>query len=140
MKKAIALSFLLLAGTIILAHAVIPHHHHDTFAVCFSTTHCTDCEEEPEHSHDSDRDRHNDGCNPEECILLKEMYVRFDNNNLFVGSSLDSDISCPVLFLLSVSPMVDITGLENLPFRQNPLISYHTDYVTQSLGLRAPPF
>jgi len=32
-KKAIATFFILFAGTIILAHAVIPHHHHDGIPV-----------------------------------------------------------------------------------------------------------
>ena len=32
-KKAISTFFLLFAGTIILAHAVIPHHHHDGIPV-----------------------------------------------------------------------------------------------------------
>ena len=108
-KKAIALSFILLANAILLAHAVMPHHHHD------------------------------DGNKIEECPL-KAVYVRFDNNKSLVDLSNDNSIQYPVLFLFPVNPVVEITKLESLPFRQKPyLLSYHTGYISQSIGLRAPP-
>jgi hypothetical protein len=140
MKKAIALSFLLFAVILVLAHSVVPHHyHHNIFAVCFQTFHCTDSEEMHERFHDYHR--HGDGCSTmEECQLLKEMYLRLDNNKIQIDLNLDNDIQNIVLLLFSVNPIAEINGLEGLPFRQKScLLLFYTDFIAQSIGLRAPP-
>ena len=139
MKRAIALSFLLLANIALLVHAVIPHHHHNELTVCFFATTCTDSAKAHKHTHGSDCQHHHDGSGMEECPL-KKMFVRFENNKLFDDLRLDNDIQYPVLFLFPIHPIVEITGLKDLPFRQNPyLLSCYTDYIAPSLGLRAPP-
>jgi len=140
MKKAIALSFLLLANTVLLVHVAIPHHHHHhQAAVCLSTIHCADNGETHRHTSNSCCQQHNDGSEIEECPL-KEVYVRIENNKSSVDLNLENEIQYPTLFLFSVNPMDGITGLKGLPFRQNPyLIPCYIDYISQSLGLRAPP-
>ena len=139
MKKAIKLSFLLLANTVLLVHVAIPHHHHhNNTAVCILAIHCADNKEMPKHTHDSDCQQHDDGSEMEECPL-KEVYVRLENNKLLVDISLDNNFQYPVL-LFSFNPMDRMTGLMGLTFRQNPyLLPYYTNYISQSLGLRAPP-
>ena len=141
MKRAIAWSFLLLANIALLAHSVVPHHHHHhSFAACFQTSHCTDCEEASKPSCDSDRHRQNDQCKTEECQLLREMYLRIDPNKTEVDSSHDHEIQNLVWFLFSIHPMVEINGLEGLPFRQNSCLPlFYTDFAAQSNGWRAPP-
>ena len=144
-KKAIALSFLLLANVIILAHTVISHHHHDAiFVTCTTAYHENDCNL-PNHHHDDDQPAGQ--CDKPYChgsfegCALETIYVnsckckqtfqlhdcRFEL--LPCVSTLFSDNSAPILD--------DDIGL---PFRQNPYLqSYNTEYISQSLGLRAPP-
>ena len=139
MKKAITLSFLLLANTVLLIHVAIPHHHHSKVTVCFLVTPCSDSKEAHKHTHDSGCQQHNDRSKEEECPL-KEVYMRLENNKSLVDISLENDAQHAVLFLFPVNPMDGITGLKGLPFRQNPyLLPCYTDHISQSLGLRAPP-
>ena len=139
MKRVIALSFLFLANVILLAHVVIPHHHHHLSTVCFLNSHCADCKEAHKQSSDSDC-HHDDGNKREECPL-QEIYVRIENNQSLVDLTPDNDLQYPALSLFSTTPIVEIIDLKSLPFRQKPYLrSYHTDYTSQSLGLRAPPY
>lgn len=119
--------FLLFVNTIILTHAVIPHHYHD--GVYVSTATCNVHEESPY-----------DHCplNHEECFLTKA-YVRPDNDRaIFQAFDLGIDLDLPALLPdYPESPIEDVLGL---PFRQKPyLLSRHTEYVARSLGSRAPP-
>lgn len=49
-KKRTAISALYLAGMILLAFAVLPHHHHGTF-ICFNTCHCHTGSDQAQHGH-----------------------------------------------------------------------------------------
>lgn len=139
MKKAIALLFLLLANISLLVHAVVPHHHHDDIAVCFATACCADNDEASQCHHDSGGHRHDGDTQPDGCAL-KEVYVRFENGRLFADSSPDYDSQYPVLYLLPINSVTEVTVSEKLPFRNKPyLLSYHTALVARSIGLRAPP-
>jgi hypothetical protein len=119
--KITALIFYILANASILAHAVICHHHDNIQLV----------------GHCSDR-----GCHEsiEDCSL-SIIYVKFDNNRQIVQlRSFDFDLQ-PCVFVLfpdhSTPTVYDDIGL---PCRQKPyLISYYTDSISQSPGLRAPP-
>lgn len=119
-KKAIVLSFLLLASTMILAHAIVPHHHSDV-----------------------------DNCNHSHChgniknCSLATVYIKF-NNDKQICQTLDSNFDSFPCFLAlfpnystSSSLAIDL----GLPDKQKPyLSSYYTEYISQSSGLRAPPF
>lgn len=52
-KKLKVILPLYLAGMIMLAFAVLPHHHHKE-VICFTPTHCTETAETENHRHDSD--------------------------------------------------------------------------------------
>ena len=128
MKKTITSSLLLLIGMVMLAHAVIPHHYHDKSAACLLTAH--------RHSDDSDCHQHDDG-RIEKC-LLKNVYLRPDNNKSLVALSLDDGFQHPALF--SINLIAEITIPKALPFRQKPYsLPRHTDHASSSFGLRAPP-
>ena len=139
LKKAIAISFLLFANTIWLAHAIIPHHHHNGLIFILTTAHqAHDC-----NSHD-DNDAHSDGncdyplCNSgiENCELAT-IYAKFDSDKRIVSDNLDL---LPVVFaLFSNDDIPQITDDTGLPFRQKPYLISHTEYISQSIGLRAPP-
>jgi len=137
LKKAIALSFLLLAKTIILAHFVISHHHHDGIHIALIAAH---------HKHDCNSHEHH--CNDPYChgniedCSLANLYVRFDNDNLVIRS-FDCIFDLLSCFLTQFSgynspQIADDVGL---PFRQNPFLKFFfTEFIACSTGLRAPPF
>ena len=52
-KKLKVILPLYLAGMIMLAFAVLPHHHHKE-VICFTPAHCTETAETENHRHDSD--------------------------------------------------------------------------------------
>ncbi|MDR1226446.1 MAG: hypothetical protein LBK47_06040 [Prevotellaceae bacterium] len=146
MKKAIALSFLLLAGITVLAHAVIPHHHHNQIPVVVCGNHHEHKGTTPEHHHSgtysispcADPDGHCDGAT-EECSLAKA-FVKSGADKPAL-QSLDVNVNLLTLPCIPAGySMLQITDNGGLPFRQKPYLpSYHTEYVSVSLGLRAPP-
>jgi len=134
----------MLAGMAMLAHAVIPHHYHysDKFTICFLVVHCSwdvyqDNKETYGRPDGSGDTRRNGSDGTEECPL-KKVYVKAVGDRLLVASNPDSDIRHPALFSFSIDPVVEIAGLQGLPFRQKPL-PYHTDHIADASGLRAPP-
>ena len=119
MKKRIALFFLLLANTILLAHAVIPHHHLE------------DIQPVGQCNHENMKD-----------CPLTTLYIKFDNDKPILQTHNFNLSFSPCVLTpfsdISIFPIPDTIGL---PFRQKPyLLSYYTDYISQSLGRRAPPF
>jgi len=149
MKRAISLSFILLANIILLAHAVIPHHHHDTIPVVIISHHEHDRKAHEHHHHHDDNEPVN-SCDAsdshahngfEDCILAN-LFFRLENERQEFQT-----VNCDFGLLLWLSPLLSgyelppIINDTGLPFRQHPLQpSYFTDYISQSLGLRAPPY
>jgi hypothetical protein len=138
MKKAISLSFLLLAGVVMLAHVIVLHHHHDESAVCFLTAHCLDGEEAYKHSHDFGRCQCNNCSTIEECKL--DIYIRPVKHKLMTGLNLNTYIQHPAEFLFLNNLTAEIAGLDVLLFRlELRPSSCHTNCISDSSGLRAPP-
>ena len=131
MKRALSVSFLLLANIVVLAHAVVPHHYHNqipdiTWGFLHKHTHCQCADPNcPFHGMSED-------------CLLKKICVRFGSDKQAL-SSFDSNVPCliPLYSIASMSGLIDLIGV---PFSLKPyLLSYHTEYIAHSLGLRAPP-
>ena len=122
-RKAISLSFLLLAGTIILVHAVIPHHHHNGISFISEATH-------PEHD-----DLH-------EICLLSNIYVKKSNENqTFQFHGFDFDTLPWGFTFFSDVIIPQSTDDDCLVSGQEPyLLFHHTKFIARSSGLRAPPF
>ena len=137
-KKAISLSFLLLANVAILVHVFVFHHHDSQLPAVFCT------ETQKYHNCDGNTGQHNcpetqnahNCCTVENC-LLNDSITKSDDfkiiepivNNLYIITN--NALACKTF---------QITDLEGLPFRQKPYLpSCHLQYISQSLGLRAPP-
>ena len=141
MRRVIAISFLVLANIIILAHAVVYHHHY--IPVAWTDIHHEhDCNL-PDHYHDDTQPIGH--CNDSNCLgdvedcLLTAIYVKLNNNRRSI-QLLDFDLFPYSLFSFSNYSISQVEDDTNLPFRQKPyLISYLTEYISQSHGLRAPP-
>ncbi|HNX84443.1 MAG TPA: hypothetical protein PKK03_08310 [Bacteroidales bacterium] len=67
-KRITVILIFMLAGILLVAHAVVPHHHHDK-QVCFEKSHCIheDSDEEPGTSHDGHS--HDGENNHNDCAL-----------------------------------------------------------------------
>jgi hypothetical protein len=119
MKRAISLSFLLLAGIVVLAHAVIPHHHHDGIPIFVAH----DEQDDNLPNHDKNK-----------CWLSLIVKKRLGNDRQ-TCHLLDCDFDLFTLLyddtILLIKNDVDI-----LP-EHHP--SFHTEFIIRSTGLRAPP-
>ena len=120
--KITALLFFMLVSASIMTHSVICHHHLGDIQSINQCDH-TSC-----HG------------NIEDCTLTK-IYIKFENHRQLIQlHSVDFDFLPCILTLFSDYSIPQIADAVGLPFRQNPyVISYQTEYISQSLGLRAPP-
>lgn len=124
---------LLLAGIFLLAHAVLPHSHHDGI-VCFAHDYChcddhtTDQVEHNGHHHS------NDGCD------LKDNIVRqSDSDDAQKTLHFQDFVSLCSLGYHLCGSHLDPPELETY-IRQKPyLISYTSPCLVSTIGLRAPP-
>ncbi len=147
MKKAVALTFLLLANIIILAHAVVPHHHHNQVPVALNTSHhehSSDATHDHHHHDDTVPAEHNDNSHGhggiEDCLLEKVYTKVGSDRQAFQTLDFDFNLLPCIIPLISGYSVPSIADDVGLPFRQKPyLLSYHTEYISVSLGLRAPP-
>ena len=127
MKRALSLSFLLLAGIFILAHAVIPHHHHDGIPVFVAHNE----QEGNIPNHDT-----------YEYWLSTMGKARLGNDKQIYHSldfEFDFDLLPCSLILFSDDTAPQINDDVDLLFGHHPYIHYHTEFIACSKGLRAPP-
>jgi hypothetical protein len=121
MKKAISVSFLLLANIVLLAHAVVPHHYHGQVPVI-------SCDFQ--HEQNDDTNDHND-------CLLSKVYLRFGGDKQLLPFI---DVNAELFFCLLPVFSDGFSNLETLPFRYKPYLQFlYLAQISQSLGLRAPP-
>ncbi|MDO5522661.1 MAG: hypothetical protein Q4G48_01295 [Bacteroidia bacterium] len=147
MKKAISITFILLANLVILAHAVVPHHHVGTCVEICDAWHHNHADTANRCVHFSGDFSQSNHCNSHKCLsiedcLLEEIYIRFVNHG-HVHQLTDSGSEYPLLLLYSSLGSNVLLQSDNyfLPFRQKPPSEslYILDF-SQSKGLRAPPF
>lgn len=145
MKKATGFLFLLLANLALLAHTVIPHHHQDAhhISICNLLTaddalnsHCA--------HHDINGQEHGANGLGDDCIL-NGLYIRVATGRYSLpsdeGHPLYDDTVTGYPFIYSVvNPATVLRDDGGRPFRHRPfLLSSYPQYVTCSVGLRAPP-
>ena len=156
MRKVVAISFLLLANIILLAHAFVPHHHHEGVPICFSShkhnhdydTVARDCTHPSHHEHDSGcthNHQEGDGCPVDCCNISKDIYARIlEDDEIFLMLSLlsCSDRGVELVYYISNEDSGNslLSSIYGLPFRQKPYLpSYFSEYIIGSFGLRGPP-
>lgn len=137
-KKFAAISLIMLASVLMLAHAVIPHHHHENH-VCFEQQSCS---HDQAHNGHSEADRYPENQDGECCLLA--------NLQLFNHSVGREGLECPCCemgreqFRPDVSATYDTPWaplLGERPFRQTPLDTPDRKpcYAGFASALRAPP-
>lgn len=134
---------LLMADIILLAHAAVPHHHHDKVAVAI--VHLWENEAEHHHSHNEDG-HHHEG--KEDCFLTEVMEEALVKDSfgeieapLHTAELLQQPLPVWEALVADAKPDVDALQYLRHPFRQRPyLTSVYLAFVESQLGFRAPPF
>lgn len=141
LKRTIAYTFIIFAGLLFLAHAVIPHHHHDNH-ICFVNNHCANDNLKDEHgtngkSHSHDGDSDSDHCALKAPVVLALNQIRtdFHFNNISSDNSGHDGLSYAIE---ASTTELNILFLPDFVFAQSDNSSY-SSIVSDSLGLRAPP-
>ena len=137
-RKFTAILLILLANSVLLAHAFIPHHHHIDH-ICF---HACDVENHDAAGMSGETDQRPD---EKKCCLLADL-------QLFNSGAQRPEICCPfyevagkgfyqAMFALPVSPDTQCTTSGAAPYRHaSPGTKFYTPSFTGfSHGLRAPP-
>jgi hypothetical protein len=135
LKRLFSASFLFLTFTIVLAHEMIPHHHHDDH-ICFEHSACNDLDKSSQGSESS----HND----DQCCLLSDLALIIPgsvNNEVFAVTDLNENLRDDLHFMCNAWQAIHNIRLSGLlPFRQNPLVFFIISQPELSAsGLRAPP-
>lgn len=147
MKRIAAIFFILIAYIIFMAHAVIPHHHHES-EVCFTESHCHTGDHHHDHNHDNHKHKHNPvnhdhqhhGNNDaEHCLINLEVVIPTNNNKFGNEYSIDllNDFD-PIYSGLSDFDL-SVELQPSLPISLTPLIISYSSIASRSNGLRAPP-
>ncbi|OQX72504.1 MAG: hypothetical protein B6D64_15035 [Bacteroidetes bacterium 4484_276] len=141
MNRLPALFFVLLANIVFLAHAVIPHHHHDS-EVCFESSHCQSHNEPHEHG-PAEHSHNHDGENKATYCILNQVFVVPSNHVKQECKCLDCDYSHPQ-FDKPQAILTDnrLYGLLPKIFKKDQLLfftSTYTYFADRCVGPRAPP-
>ena len=143
MRKIAVISLLLLANICLLAHSVIPHHHHNRAIVSLFNSVCASVHRIHDHSdeasgHGLSTAHQHDGRDTDECFI-DNTFTLVERQAAASVTSIEKSIPLLLLFFCS-EPVSAIYDDANLPFRHRPyLAAAQSQYVSRILGLRAPP-
>ncbi len=157
MKSSISIWFLLIATCSLVAHAVVPHHHHNKIPVALINVFDCDAMDSDlhhEHGNHCDDDGHHDGPSHhhnggyEECFIsevqvptsLKSQsdVVKLLNNSNKGVCQLNCITKC--IGVVVWQPPAIHSFLNSHFFRHKPyLAGVHMEFVARAKGLRAPP-
>ena len=148
MKKAITLSFLLLANIIILVHTFVPHHRHNQISFTLDASSGKLCDDATyEYCCDDDimitqqeGNSHHHHHTLKECVLESATTFTRINDNKRTFQLFNFNLLSVLFSLPSEHSLFRITDNVGAPFRQKPYLQfYYIEYLSLSLGLRAPP-
>ena len=136
-KKVTAYSLILIANIVLLAHAVLPHHHHEQL-VCIEQTHCTN--DAISHSQTaSDNHHQHDGAHLATCILKQAIIISTSQARLLNNCDNCSDNHNHDFFILSYFGLETLQPITVTVSTVPEFTFTFSSYITSSLGLRAPP-
>ena len=141
LKKEIYFVILMFAYITLLVHAAVPHHYHEDTGICFAS-HCKDSKEAHRHEEtDSQPHQHEGNPTPDRCSV-DNVYLPADNNT---KNACCSPIKCDcgkIIYTLINSSLNTLDFIDSTKLYIKPALYhllYHTEFISQSLGLRAPP-
>lgn len=142
MRKAFAIFFILCANIILLAHAVIPHHHHDSIA-CFVIPIETDKHHDCDHHDAENHHQHDTECDGDCCLLNDLLAIvpdGYKQEQLFCCPASEQPIPSDINFAGLLSGQDQVHECTLNVFKEPPFLIYSASYTPGSInGLRAPP-
>ncbi len=137
-KRITATLFVLLATIVLLAHAVIPHHHHQN-EICFEYSNC-ECDHDGENQEHKDHKSHNVPHDFQDCILNQVVILPSNEINC-------EDVCFNLIDQYSDglnASLMDSEYIKNIPSdfieQFTPLLSsLQSSIIAYNSGLRAPP-
>ena len=132
--------FIMLAGILLVAHAVVPHHHH-LKQICFERSHCI--HDDLTHEHGTNPSSHShDGENSHDDCVLKDPVVVLSNESKpdfrFIYETGRSGLDGFHDNFLNNSIELLIPVLSSYVY-ERVTDSLYRSLLSASLGLRAPP-
>lgn len=138
-KRKIALIFLFFVNIVLLAHAVLPHHHHDTYVCLFDKHNCDDCST-PEENTFCHHEHNNSNKDSGDCLLKNLVVVPAKSLKQVIQSFIcttDYHHFNDILINLNKKRSdFQYSHYHYPPFADG---SDYFIYVSRCLGLRAPP-
>lgn len=139
MRRKIALLSLFFVNIVLLAHAVLPHHHHETYVCLFDKHSChdNDSSEVKTYCHHEHHGQNEDSAD----CLLKNLVVLPAKSfkQAFQSFIYTSDYHHFNDFLINLNDERTFFLSSSYHFPQVTEESSYPNYVSQCLGLRAPP-
>lgn len=142
---------ILLANMLILAHAVVPHHHHNKMFVAFVNVLGDDArgllDHEHGHEHHHDGPAHHHDGDTEDCLMSEAeaaaaLKIQADDGGGWTATPFQDTgdggqilLAAIALYELSFIPYYNEDHVRRRPY----VASGHTDFIARSKGLRAPP-
>ena len=144
LKRVIASFFTLFACSILVAHNVVPHHHHEHAAIVYligslnTHTHC--CQQEESHSMATDYDGDDGDCHNRSTNCIEANIDLKDGGDIKEEHRDAINEIIPLLLFSVVDSNVNLNVRPYSHLFYKPYtLSYYTNYITDSQGLRAPP-
>jgi hypothetical protein len=140
-RKRTAILFILLANIVLLVHAVVPHHHHKSL-VCVESNHCQSDNSAHNHSTAAHDHEHDGSAGTENCVLKQAVVIPVNSVKPEFRCLGCDDNHSPFVHLQAIlfgnefnSFVPKIISIAQIPLKT----SSHSNFVSSSLGLRAPP-
>jgi hypothetical protein len=140
-KRTTAIFLILLANIILLAHAIVPHHHHHE-QVCIESTHCQNDSKAHNHNAYTPDHEHDGDTGTENCVLKQAVTIPANNFKQEVKCYACDDNYAPFVHFQAIlfnneriSFVPKIISIAQILLKT----SSHSNFVSTSLGLRAPP-
>lgn len=136
-KKLTAFGFILIANMVMLAHAVLPHHHHEQ-QVCIERKHCID--DATTHTHNSAEHNHqHDGTDNTACALKQAVIIPTSQDKFLKSCDNCTDNHYHDFYILSTFGYVFSEPVSEVVRYIPEFSSFYITFVTPTIGLRAPP-
>lgn len=140
-RKALAVTFVALAGILMLANTAFPHHHHGS-EICYQNLHCHNESSNGHEQNPSSPHEHDSSSNQNVCVIGGPV--------LLPASQEYGECKCiPYTYYHTVAPIfaTSLFSYESekiFPFfilndSSSGTVSLYSLLVSSSLGLRAPP-
>jgi hypothetical protein len=136
-KKRIAIMFVLIANFVLLAHIVMPHHHHEGNVFVLSS-HCHQNDNSDDAANNADHKQHH-GNHDNECCLLDQDIIIPSNQIRLENLSIDNNTSYYDFHFILESNKLEFYVPE---YKRKIILLIRFSYAqiaNISLGLRAPP-